>query len=251
MSGPAGAADLAGAAGVAVGAAIAGESATYVRLNDLGHAYTPGDFLFRHLDATLVAGRIHALIGPSGSGKSTLLAILAGWLEPTEGAVERHHADAMNWVPQLPLGVAGRNVLDHVALPMLVAGVPREVANGEARRILGQFGLEDVEDHPYGSLSGGEAQRLMLARAAATKCDLLLVDEPTASLDRNSARTVIAHIRGLANRGCVVVVATHDLELRDACDDVVDLADAQDRGIDESAAGNSATGNSVQGEAAS
>ncbi|NEG77984.1 ATP-binding cassette domain-containing protein [Bifidobacterium avesanii] len=198
-----------------------------VTLRDLGHAYAAGDFLFRHLNATLVAGRIHALIGPSGSGKSTLLAILAGWLEPTEGTVEKYGVDVMNWVPQLPLGVAKRSVLDHVALPMLVRGTPRDVANAEARRILGQFGLADVEDHRYGSLSGGEAQRLMLARAAATRCDLLLVDEPTASLDRNSARTVIAHIRGLAGRGSVVVVATHDLELRDACDDVVDLAAAQ------------------------
>lgn len=205
-----------------------GQDAAVV-LHDLGHAYTPGDFLFRHLDATLAAGRIHALVGPSGSGKSTLLAILAGWTTPTEGTVERRGVSAMNWVPQLPLGVARRSALDHVALPMLVRGVPRDVADAEARRILDTFGLGDVEDHDYGSLSGGEAQRLMLARAAATRCDLLLVDEPTASLDRSSARTVIAHIRGLAVGGCVVVVATHDLELRDACDDVVDLADAQDQ----------------------
>lgn len=212
---------------------MTGATGPCVALHDLGHAYVAGDFLFRHLNATLVAGRIHALIGPSGSGKSTLLAILAGWLQPTEGSVERHDVARMNWVPQLPLGVAKRSVLDHVALPMLVGGTPRNVANAEARRILEQFGLGDVEDHPYGSLSGGEAQRLMLARAAATRCDLLLVDEPTASLDRNSARTVIAHIRGLAGLGCVVVVATHDLELRDACDDVVDLAKAQPSDADE------------------
>lgn len=207
-----------------------------VVLRDLGHAYVPGDFLFRHLSATLAAGRIHALVGPSGSGKSTLLAILAGWISPAEGTVERRGVAVTNWVPQLPLGVAKRSVLDHVALPMLVRGVPRDVADAEARRILGTFGLGDVEDHDYGSLSGGEAQRLMLARAAATRCDLLLVDEPTASLDRSSARTVIAHIRGLASSGCVVVVATHDLELRDACDDVVDLADAQDAVAQDAAA---------------
>ncbi|WP_291527644.1 ATP-binding cassette domain-containing protein [Bifidobacterium sp. UBA744] len=199
-----------------------------VLLHDLGHAYVAGDFLFRHLEARLTAGRIHALIGPSGSGKSTLLAILAGWLEPTEGSVERDEVSVVNWVPQLPLGVAKRGVLDHVALPLLVKGTPRDIAETEAMHILAQFGLEDVADHDYGSLSGGEAQRLMLARAAATRCDLLLVDEPTASLDRNSARTVIAHIRGLAMNGTIVVVATHDLELRDACDDVIDLGQAQE-----------------------
>ncbi|NMN01155.1 ABC transporter [Bifidobacterium sp. DSM 109958] len=232
MSAAGGAAAGGDTGGVAAGG-VGPAAAPCVTLRDLGHAYVPGDFLFRHLDATLTAGRIHALIGPSGSGKSTLLAILAGWLTPSEGAVERRGVAVMNWVPQLPLGVARRSVLDHVALPMLVRGVPRAVADAEARRILGTFGLSDVEDHDYGSLSGGEAQRLMLARAAATRCDLLLVDEPTASLDRSSARTVIAHIRGLASGGCVVVVATHDLELRDACDDVVDLAEAQDETRDE------------------
>ena len=208
-----------------------------VVLTDLGHAYQGGDFLFRHVEATLHAGRICAVVGPSGSGKSTLLAILAGWLDPTEGSVARHGVRSFEWVPQLPLGVARRSVVDHVMLPMLVHGVPTADAHRRALGLLAEFGLGELADQPYGSLSGGEAQRLMLARAVATRSDLLLIDEPTASLDRTSARTVIARIRNLAGLGCIVAVATHDGELRAACDDVLDLGHAQAGGSLEAGTG--------------
>lgn len=196
---------------------------SHVELRDLGHAYDNGHFLFRHGNADLKSGRITAIVGPSGSGKSTLLAILAGWVTPTEGEVTRHEIRDLGWVPQLPIGVSRRTVLDHVMLPMLIRGFPRRRAQVRAESILQEFGLADIADKPYGQLSGGEAQRLMLARAVATARDLMLVDEPTASLDRASARTVIASIRHLAMQGSVVAVATHDLELRDVCDDVIDL----------------------------
>ncbi|MCH9276285.1 ATP-binding cassette domain-containing protein [Bifidobacterium amazonense] len=175
------------------------------------------------MNARLEAGRVHALVGPSGCGKSTMLAILAGWLKPSEGAVEERGIRSFSWVPQQPIGVAKRSVLDHVVLPLMIHGLPRKTAENHAWQMLRRFGLTDIATHDYGSLSGGEAQRLMLARAAATSCDMLLIDEPTASLDRVSARTVISCIQGLSSRGCVAIVATHDGELRDACDDVLDL----------------------------
>ncbi|MBW3077791.1 ATP-binding cassette domain-containing protein [Bifidobacterium simiiventris] len=194
-----------------------------VVLSEVGYAYDPGRFLFRHVNAELDAGRVHALVGPSGCGKSTMLALLAGWLTPAEGKVEQRGISSFNWVPQKPIGVSRRSVIDHVVLPMMVHGLPRSTAEGHAWVILRRFGLAQIARHDYGSLSGGEAQRLMLARAVATSCDMLLVDEPTASLDRASARTVISCIRELSALGCVAVVATHDGELRSACDDVLDL----------------------------
>ena len=200
-------------------------AAKSIELRDVGHSYVPGDFLFRHLFATFQAGHMIAVTGPSGSGKSTLLAVLAGWLEPTEGRVVRTSIRTIHWVPQLPLGVAQRTTIDHVALPLLISGHSYAQAYERAEAILGDFDLLPLADHRYDSLSGGEAQRLMLARASASSCDMILVDEPTASLDRMNARTVIGHLGALGSAGCIVIVATHDADVWHECDTALRLDD--------------------------
>lgn len=89
---------------------------------------------------------------------------------------------------------------------------------------LSEVGLDRVALSRFGELSGGEAQRLMLARGMAARPDLLLVDEPTAQLDNTSSETVNRALAGLAHAETIVVVATHDLDTRDACTDVIDLS---------------------------
>ncbi|MFQ9100722.1 MAG: ATP-binding cassette domain-containing protein [Bifidobacterium adolescentis] len=96
-----------------------------------------------------------------------------------------------------------------------------------ARELLAQFGLAERASSEYRELSGGEAQRLMLARGVASGADLLLVDEPTAQLDVHTADTVNARLDALSRRGMIVVVATHDHRTRDAATDVIDLEDYQ------------------------
>jgi lipoprotein-releasing system ATP-binding protein len=192
-------------------------------LRGVGHSFVDDQFLFRYLDAEFAAGAVWGLRGPSGSGKSTLLSLIAGWEPPTEGRVERSRISTVRWVFQNPLGVAQRTALDHVALPYMATGLSR--ANGEelALRRLADFGLEDSADKRFSLLSGGEAQRLMLARAVAGNPDLILVDEPTAQLDRSTAATVNSVLSGLARNGAVVVVASHDQDTLDACTEVLDL----------------------------
>ncbi|MCA4131280.1 ATP-binding cassette domain-containing protein [Arthrobacter sp. M4] len=192
-------------------------------LRDIGHSFVPGTYLFRHLTVDFAAGEVWGLKGPSGSGKSTLLSIVAGWEAPREGSVARIGINTTRWVFQNPLGVAQRSVMDHVALPFLAVGLGRQEAEHRAADILGAFGLEDSADKRFSLLSGGEAQRLMLARAAAGKPDLILVDEPTAQLDRATAATVNGVLGALAASGAVVVVASHDLETLEACKAVLDL----------------------------
>jgi len=199
---------------------------TRLTLRGVGHGF--GEVaLFHGLDLDVAAGEVVALVGPSGSGKSTLLSIVAGWLAPTEGTVARPGVDHVGWVFQNPHGVAARTALDHVVLPILARGAHRRDAETEARGILEMFDVEHVAERPFRALSGGEAQRLMLARAVATRADLLLVDEPTAQLDMATAATVDAVLAGLARSGAAVLVATHDPRTRDACDRIVDLADHQ------------------------
>jgi ABC-type lipoprotein export system ATPase subunit len=166
--------------------------------------------LFTGVDFELEAGDIAALTGPSGSGKSTVLSMLAGWTQPTEGALVRDGIDQVSWIPQNPFGVAQRSVLDHVVMPLLAQGSARSAAEASGLSALERFGLVGVARSRFGEISGGEAQRLMLARASLGSSSLLAVDEPTAQLDPVSAASVIDVLGELAHSGRIVVIATHD-----------------------------------------
>ena len=190
-------------AGAGVGAAPQPERS--VSVHDLAHRFPGTDVLFEHLDFTAIPGQTVAICGPSGCGKSTLLSILAGW--------------------QNPYGVPGRTALDHVVFPLLAKGLRRREAEPQALEAMGLFDLEYAADRRFSELSGGEAQRLMLARAVCSRPDMLLVDEPTAQLDTRTAHSVSHVLGNLAGQGMIVLVATHDPDTRDACGRVIDLAD--------------------------
>lgn len=196
----------------------------HVTATGLGHHFPGRAWLFRDLDLHLRPGRTYALTGPSGSGKSTLLGLLAGWQIPREGNVERRDVRRVRWVFQNPHGTARRTSLDHVVLPFLVRGLDVDDAETAATDLLERFGLGAVAKQEFRRLSGGEAQRLMLARAFAAEPDLLLVDEPTAQLDPPTARTVNASLGALRSSRTIIIVATHDAATRDFCTDHVDLA---------------------------
>lgn len=189
----------------------------------VGHAWPNGTALFRDVDRVFADGTVTGVVGPSGSGKSTLLAILAGMVRPSHGTVVRPEGCRPLWVFQNPFGVARRRALDHVALPFVAGGADRRTADAHALEVLDRFRLGHRASARYDELSGGEAQRLMLARGIASAPDLMLVDEPTAQLDRATAAEVNDAIGALAASGTVVVVATHDDDTRDACGSVLDL----------------------------
>lgn len=199
-----------------------------VQLTDLGHHFGTQPWLFRHLNNRLAPGEMVALTGPSGSGKSTLLGIIAGWTTPAEGRVERTGVRRTKWVFQNPHGVARRSAADHVALPFLARGYRPQRADDQARLLLADFRIAHVADRPFAALSGGEAQRLMLARALASAPDLLLVDEPTAQLDLTTAREVSDTLSALARQDVIIAIATHDPHIRDACSRVIDLSEHSD-----------------------
>lgn len=192
-------------------------------LENVGHRFEEHTPLFEGLSLALVPGHVYALTGPSGSGKSTLLSIFAGWLQPHSGKVTWAEVDRISWVFQNPHGAPNRTALDHVVLPYLATGLPRHEAEERALVQLDRFGLSSVARAPFRTLSGGEAQRLMLARGMATSPDLLLIDEPTAQLDRHTAEVVNSTIRSLRSENSIVVVATHDMMTRDGCTDEIDL----------------------------
>lgn len=197
----------------------------YVSVRGLAHRFAGTDILFEGLDFTVTPGHTVAICGPSGCGKSTLLSILAGWEKPYRGTVERKGVRRIGWVFQNPYGVAGRTALDHVVFPLLTKGMRRNEAEPKALEAMSLFDLSYASSRRFADLSGGEAQRLMLARAVCARPDMLLVDEPTAQLDTRTARSVSHVLGNLAGQGMIVFVATHDPDTRDACGRVIDLAD--------------------------
>lgn len=194
-----------------------------MRVDRVGHAFGDGAPLFTDVSHTLHRGSVCAVVGPSGSGKSTLMAIVAGMVAPRTGQVIRPEGTRVGWVFQNPHGVPRRSALDHVSLAFLAAGSSRVDADRRAMALLARFGLSQRAGVRFSQLSGGEAQRLMLARGIAAEPDVLLVDEPTAQLDRRTAAQVNRVLGALADHGTAVLVATHDAATRDACDDVLDL----------------------------
>jgi lipoprotein-releasing system ATP-binding protein len=174
-------------------------------------------------------GEMVALVGPSGAGKSTLLHI-AGLLDrPSSGEVliqgrdvtklgdrerTRLRRDLLGFVYQYHHLLPEFSALENVILPQLIAAAPFGVARRRARALLDALGLSDREKHRPAKLSGGEQQRVAVARAMANKPTLLLADEPTGNLDPPTAERVFALLHGLieaANIGALV--ATHNLEL--------------------------------------
>lgn len=194
-----------------------------VSMNEVGFRFLTTPLLFQDITLTLNEGDLVAVCGPSGCGKSTLLSLLAGWQQPTLGTVTHCEIRRIGWVFQNPYGMPHRSALDHVVYPLLVQGYTRRQAIEKAQAILDEFNLQNRAMALFSTLSGGEAQRLMLARAVSAKPDLLLVDEPTAQLDITTSHSVNATLTRLAGHGMIVVIATHDADTRKACSRVIDI----------------------------
>lgn len=181
----------------------------------------------------LRAGTMTALVGPSGCGKTTLLHVLSLLQRPSQGEVVVDGADTTGWnagrrrrfwrdraafVLQDYGVIEDESVSFNVSLAARLLG---KGAGGDGRRVaqaLELTGLDGREPEPASHLSGGEKQRLAVARAIYKRADVVFVDEPTASLDEANRQRVIYLFATLARRGCTVVVATHDDLMMEACD---------------------------------
>jgi tungstate transport system ATP-binding protein len=172
--------------------------------------------ILRGVTLAIEAGAPTLVVGPNGAGKSVLLRLLHGLLAPTEGRVAwsamagRDPARHRAMVFQRPV-LLRRSVLANAIYPLRLAGVARAERGRRAREGLALVGLAALADRPARRLSGGEQQRLALARAAALRPEVLFLDEPCASLDPAATRTVEEIVAALAARGTKVVMTTHDL----------------------------------------
>src|SRR5262249_47154352 len=196
----------------------------------------------RDVSIDLHAGELVLLMGPSGSGKTTLLYILSGLLRPTAGEVELFGTPITRLSEKESSEVRRRHVgfvfqtynlfpalsaIDNVGEVLVMKGTPRSQAQARAAEILTRVGLGARLRHRPGELSGGERQRVAIARALAGAPTLVVGDEPTGALDRNTGQAIVKLLREQVSERRGVLLVTHDLRLRQFAHRILEIDDGR------------------------
>ena len=216
--------------------------APLVRLDKLAKVYRSGDaelVIFRELMLDVAPGEQVAVIGESGAGKSTLLHLISGLDKPSSGAIYYKQRDITS-LPEPDLSSFRNREIgyvwqqhhllpeftaeENVSMPLLIRGESRKQARETAKVCLEEVGLSARADHRAGELSGGEQQRIAIARALAGEPSLLLADEPTGNLDERTGLLIFDLLDGLRRRrGLTSILVTHNLQFARRCDRVLKL----------------------------
>ena len=217
-------------------------SKPHLKLSGVHRHYGEGDMLVRVLEAadlTVESGELVALVAPSGAGKSTLLH-LCGLLEsPQDGEIEiigqptsklgdrartQLRRSTVGYVYQFHHLLPEFTALENVVIPQLIAGQDQKAAEGRAMELLGLLGVAPRAAHRPAELSGGEQQRIAIARAAANHPRVILADEPTGNLDPETSDLVFEALKDLIkNEGAAALIATHNHDLARRADRIVTL----------------------------
>ncbi len=202
-----------------------------IELQNVCRTFTVGDqqvAALRDINLRLDASEYVSIMGPSGSGKSTLLNLLGLLDRPTSGTYllddgnvtdlsDEQQAsvrrDKIGFVFQSFHLVPRLTAAQNVELPMILAGIPAEERKARVQVLIRNYGLSDRADHKPDQLSGGQRQRVAIARATVMNPTVLLADEPTGNLDRNTGWEVLKLLEGLLEQNITLVVVTHDAEI--------------------------------------
>lgn len=204
---------------------------SWIKTVDLCRYYTRGSYEVRAVDSvclSLEKGEFLAIVGASGSGKSTLLNLIAGLDSPTAGRIE-FEGIALNSLSRKELAsyrahkvgmifqsfnlLSHLTALENVERALFFNDTPRRRRKEMALEILARLGMSDRIDHHPADLSGGEQQRVAVARALVKNPEILFADEPTGNLDRDNSIQIADLITDLNRRGLTIVMVTHDLDM--------------------------------------
>ena len=218
------------------------EKKEILALNDISHTYNQDSEkikVLHNVNLKICSGEMVALVGPSGTGKSTLLNI-AGLLEtPSIGTVNLLGRDCRNINENIKTSIRGKQIgfifqshrlfqefsaIENVMIPQLIMGVEKKTAEHISKDLLCALGLEKRLFFRPAKLSGGEAQRVAIARSLANSPNMILADEPTGNLDPISAKNVFNLLYKLVNAlGIACLIATHNLDLANLMDRCITL----------------------------
>lgn len=196
----------------------------------------------RDMDLTIGDGVFCSITGRSGSGKSTLLKMLGGLLKPTEGSVQiddtdiyslserdmaHYRCDKIGFIFQDYFLEEMYTVYQNVEIVLMISGVPVKLRKGLIEQALETVGMLHKKDSIVRNLSGGEKQRVSIARAIVNGPDILYADEPCGNLDRDNGQTVMSLLRTQAEQGKTVVLVTHNPEDASMTDEIITLQDGR------------------------
>lgn len=219
--------------------------AEIIRVENVRKIYRMGDNEVRALDGvslTVEEGEFLIVMGPSGSGKSTLLHVIGCLDKPDDGEiyidstpVSKLNDNQLARIRNKMIGFVFQQfnllprltALENVELPMIYAGVPRQLRRNRAKELLELVGLGDRMHHKPTQLSGGQMQRVAIARALANKPAVLLADEPTGNLDSKSGEEILKIFSDLNNEGQTIIVVTHDPDVAKCGDRIVRMRDGK------------------------
>ncbi|MBS3737017.1 ABC transporter ATP-binding protein [Candidatus Bipolaricaulota bacterium] len=217
-----------------------------VELQNVAKKYTMGETevrALRGLDLNITKEEFVAIVGPSGSGKSTLMHIIGALDIPDEGRVLLDGTDISEYDENELANLRGNKVgfvfqtfnlihtlssLENVALPLTFHGISKSDREDRAAELLEMVGLGDRMDHKPAELSGGEQQRVSIARALVNDPDILLADEPTGNLDSDTGKDIMELIEGLnRDKGMTIVLVTHNPRDAEYADRIVNMIDGK------------------------
>ncbi len=210
-----------------------------------GKEYKTGDTTITALSPTTVdlySGELTLIIGPSGSGKTTLLSLIGCVLYPSFGEIRINDAkvndlsekklakirlEKIGFVFQRFNLISPLTALENVMMPLQLQGIKYSESNRRATEALVKVGMGDRLKNLSGDLSGGQQQRVSIARALVTNPEMVLCDEPTASLDIKSVAIVMEELKTLSRQGKAVAVVTHDMRLKPFADRIIYVLDGK------------------------
>jgi len=189
--------------------------------------------IFKNVSLNIKKGDLVALVGPSGSGKSTLLNMISLIDTPTSGQIIFNNKDMKNLSEENKTDVRKKNIsmifqdnnlltdftaLENVLLPLIIREEKIKPSQKKAQKILTDFNLKNRQNHYPDELSGGEQQRVAIARVLISETDLILADEPTGNLDHNTSQEIFSYFLKLKKLNKTIIFATHNRELANKAD---------------------------------
>lgn len=220
------------------------EVTSIIDLKDVSKVYKSGEIQFKALDKVsleIKTGDFVAILGPSGGGKSTLMHLIGGLDKPTSGIITvdgqnlnkmsdkqlaRYRNEKVGFVFQFFNLLQGATTLSNVILP-LVYSKKKVSRKSKATQILKEVGLGEKLKNRPNQLSGGEQQRVSIARALVNDPEIILADEPTGNLDSKTGQAIFSLLQGLNEKGKTVVVVTHEIALAEKAKRIVRVTDGR------------------------